>query len=146
MSVGRGTEFPFETFGSPELKGIAGCSFAFVPRSMPGALNPPLRDKTCYGEDLRTIPLEEIWENGIDPSYLIRTYQAYGRATGGGSFWGKPDGKGIYWIDRLSGSDALRTMVEEGKTAEEIKASWQEECRAFREQRKPYLLYEDIAD
>ena len=48
--------------------------------------------------------------------------------------------------DRLSGSDALRTMVEEGKTAEEIKASWQEECRAFRKQRKPYLLYEDIAD
>ena len=146
MSVGRGTEFPFETFGSPELKGIAGCSFAFTPRSMPGALNPPLRDKTCYGEDLRTIPLEEIWENGIDPSYLIRAYQAYGRTTGGGSFWGKPDGTGIYWIDRLSGSDALRTMVEEGKTPEEIKASWQEECRAFREQRKPYLLYEDIAD
>ena len=146
MSVGRGTEFPFETFGSPELKGIAGFSFAFTPRSMPGALNPPLRDKTCYGEDLRTIPLEEIWENGIDPSYLIRAYQAYGRTTGGDFFWGKPDGKGIYWIDRLSGSDALRTMVEEGKTAEEIKASWQEECRAFREQRKPYLLYEDIAD
>ena len=34
-------------------------------------------------------------------------------------------------------------MIEEGKTAEEIKASWQEELEAFKEQRRPYLLYKE---
>ncbi|MBR5115986.1 MAG: DUF1343 domain-containing protein [Lachnospiraceae bacterium] len=143
MSVGRGTDHPFEIFGSPQLAGLAGYSFSFTPESMPGAQDPPFRNETCYGADLRTVPIDEILENGVDPSYLVRAYRAWQEASGKGSFWGKPDRNGIYWIDRLSGSDALRIMVEEGKTAEEIKASWQDDIRTFREQRKPYLLYED---
>ena len=108
----------------------------------------------CAGADLREIPIEKIWSAGIDLSYLIEAYHAVQQTTppqqttsevffsSEVSFWGKPDGN-HYWIDMLSGSDELRTMIEEGKTAEEIKASWQEELEAFREQRKPYLLYEE---
>lgn len=40
-------------------------------------------------------------------------------------------------------SPNIRTMIEEGKTADEIKASWQEDIEAFKAQRKPYLLYEE---
>ena len=58
-------------------------------------------------------------------------------------FWGEPDENGIYWIDKLSGSDELRNMVEEGYSAEEIKASWQEDVEQFKELRREYLLYEE---
>ena len=143
MSVARGTEFPFEAYGSPYLKKVPGFDFTFTPRSMEGATNPPFINETCYGEDLRSVPIEEIWEDGVNPEYLVRAYQAYRQTGKSASFWGKPDKQGRYWIDKLSGSDALRKMVEEGKTAEEIKASWQEDIQRFREQRRPYLLYEE---
>ena len=59
------------------------------------------------------------------------------------SFWGSPDGQGRYWIDLLSGSAELRTMIEAGRTAGEIKAAWQDDIAAFKARRKPYLLYDE---
>jgi uncharacterized protein YbbC (DUF1343 family) len=32
-------------------------------------------------------------------------------------------------------------MIEEGASADEIKACWKEDVEAFKQQRKPYLLY-----
>ncbi len=143
ISVGRGTDFPFETYGSPYLKDVTGFDFSFTPKSMSGALEPPFMDETCYGVDLRTVPIDEIWKNGINPEYLVNAYNAYKETANEKTFWGKQYGKDVYWIDYLSGSDALRKMIEEGKTAEEIKASWQADINAFKAQRKPYLLYEE---
>ncbi len=143
MSVGRGTEFPFEVYGSPYLKDVPGFEFSFTPKSMSGALEPPFMDKACFGTDLRTLPADEIWMKGVNPEYLVTAYNAYKETSNEKSFWGTEYGQDVYWIDYLSGSDALRKMIEEGKTAEEIKASWQEDIDAFRLQRKPYLLYEE---
>lgn len=143
VSVGRGTEFPFEAYGSPDLESVEGFDFAFTPQSMSGALEPPFMNETCYGEDLRDKPIEEIWEAGINLDYLIRAYNACTQAAPQESFWGKPDNSGRYWIDKLSGSDRLRTMIEAGESAETIKASWQADIEAFKAQRKPYLLYEE---
>ena len=143
ISVGRGTEYPFEVYGSPYLEGTEGYDFTFTPRSMAGALEPPFMDEVCYGEDLRSVPIEDIWEAGINPDYLIRAYHACMETSPQESFWGIPDDQGRYWIDLLSGSAELRIMIESGKTAEEIKASWQDDIDAFKEQRKPYLLYEE---
>ena len=143
ISVGRGTDFPFEIYGSPYLEGIEGFDFTFTPRSMEGALEPPFKDEVCYGVDLRSVPIAEIWAAGINPEYLLSAYNAYMSTSPEESFWGSPNTKGLYWIDLLSGSDELRKMIDEGKTATEIKASWQEDIAAFREQRKPYLLYDE---
>ena len=140
-SVGRGTEFPFEAFGSPYFAGMEGFAFSFTPKNMAGALEPPFMDATCYGVDLREVPIEDIWEAGVNPAYLVQAYEAYVQTGREESFWGEPDENGRYWIDKISGSDALRTMVEAGKSAEEIKASWQDDVQRFEEQRKPYLLY-----
>ena len=148
VSVGRGTEFPFEIYGSPYLnedtfeptKGTA--PFTFIPQSMVGAHNPPFEGEECIGADLREIPIEEIWDSGINLTYLIDAHDAVKKATPEVGFWGKPTG-GHYWIDTLSGSSELRTMIEEGKTAREIKASWEEDLAAFKEQRRPYLLYKE---
>lgn len=141
VSVGRGTDFPFEAFGSPYLKDNKEFTFSFTPESIPGALEPPFLGETCYGRDLRSVPIEEIQAAGINLAYLVQMYQAYKETGQQESFWGKPYDDGLYWIDKLSGSDALRKMIEEGKTAEEIKASWQDEIKQFKEQRRPYLLY-----
>ena len=34
-------------------------------------------------------------------------------------------------------------QIEAGCTTEEIKAGWKDEIEAFKEQRRPYLLYEE---
>ena len=148
VSVGRGTEFPFEIYGSPYLDvdtfqpSEGTTPFTFVPQSLSGAQNPPFEGEECIGADLREIPIEEIWDAGINLTYLIDAYDAVKKATPEVGFWGNPTG-GQYWIDTLSGSDSLRKMIEEGKTSEEIKSSWQDELAAFKEQRRPYLLYEE---
>lgn len=143
MSVGRGTDFPFEAYGSPFLVGASGFDFIFTPQSMAGALEPPFMNETCYGVDLRPLSIEEIWENGVNPEYLISAYNAYKGTSNKEKFWGKSYGKDTYWIDYLSGSKDLRKMIEAGKTAEEIKASWQDDLSEFKELRKAYLLYEE---
>ena len=50
ISCGRGTAFPFQAFGSPDLPDKG---FNFIPESLPGAKNPPYLGVRCYGTDLR---------------------------------------------------------------------------------------------
>ena len=142
VSVGRGTEMPFEIYGSPYLNAEE-YPDSFTPQSMEGAAYPPFEGEECNGRSLREIPLEEIWANGINLDYLIEAYRDFTREHPDLDFFGNPKTTtGGYWIDLLSGSDALRTQIVAGKSAEEIKASWQDDINAFLEQRKPYLLYD----
>ena len=46
-----------------------------------------------------------------------------------------------YWIDKLSGSERLRTMIDAGASPDDIVGAWQEELAAFEARRRPYLLY-----
>lgn len=142
-SVGRGTEHPFEIFGSPWLEGAEGYDFTFTPEDMEGAHSPAFEGQTCYGKDLREIPLAQILEEHIHLNYIIDTYHSMQAQGAGGSFFGSPDGAGHCWIDYLCGTDQVRLMIEEGRSAEEISASWQEDVENFKAQRKPYLLYEE---
>lgn len=143
VSVGRGTSFPFEIYGSPYLKDEEDFLFSFVPESMSGAQNPPFEGENCYGKDLRNIPMEQIWEEQIHLDYLIDAYQAVHAGFPELSFFGTPDKQGRYWVDKLCGTDLVRRMIEEGRNADEIKQSWKSEIDLFKEQRKPYLLYEE---
>ena len=141
VSVGRGTMYPFEIYGSPLLKDAEGFDFTFEPQSMDGALTPPFEGETCYGKDLRQIPLEDIRSGGIRLSYIIDAFEAVRRLSPDAEFFGQPDDSGRYWIDLLTGTDKVRHMIEEGKTAEEIKETWQADIDFFLAQRRPYLLY-----
>jgi len=129
MSLGRGTDFPFQVYGHPNMKGKA---FSFTPRSVPGARNPPLLDRLCYGVDLRNIPDEEIWKNGFDLSHII---DAYNNMNMGGKFF-------TSFFEKLVGVDYVRKMIQEGKSAAEIRAMWKDDVEKFKRQREPYLLYE----
>jgi uncharacterized protein YbbC (DUF1343 family) len=130
MSLGRGTSFPFEVYGHPQYKGSG---FSFTPRSVPGAKNPPLLNKKCYGIDLREVPNELIWENKFNLSYVI---DAYNNLNMGEKFF-------TSFFEKLVGVDYIRKDIIAGKTAEEIRKKWAPDVETFKLQRKPYLLYEE---
>lgn len=130
MSLGRGTSFPFEVYGHPQYKGS---NFSFTPRSVPGAKNPPLLNKKCYGMDLREVPDKLIWENKFDLSYVI---DAYNNLNMGEKFF-------TSFFEKLVGVDYIRKDIIAGKPAEEIRKKWSCDVEAFKKQRKSYLLYDE---
>ncbi|MDE6197674.1 MAG: DUF1343 domain-containing protein [Muribaculaceae bacterium] len=128
VSLGRGTDMPFEVYGHPSMKGR---SFEFTPRSVAGAKNPPQLGKLCKGVDLRTVSEEDAIAQGINLEYLIDAYRDLGM---GDKFFRS-------FFELLIGRGDIRAMIEDGKSAAEIKATWQGDVEKFRRQRRPYLLY-----
>ncbi len=45
------------------------------------------------------------------------------------------------WIDKLTGSTQVRTMIDAGADTDEVVAGWQGELAAFRRKRREHLLY-----
>ena len=133
VSLGRGTDSPFEIYGHPDFKAEGEDLFTFTPVSMPGAKEPPQKDKLCYGRDLRGIPDEEIISKGLDLSYVIDAYNHI------------EEHEGFFrsFFELLIGRGDIRGMIEEGKTAEEIKATWAQDVEDFKVLRRKYLLYEE---
>ena len=129
-SLGRGTEFPFEVYGHPDIKGA---NFSFTPRSIAGAKHPPLLDKECHGVDLRQMPHEEIISKGFNLEYVI---DAYNRLGVGESFF-----KGFF--EKLVGVDYIRKMIVEGCSDAEIRVKWQGDVEQFKSLRQKYLLYKE---
>ncbi len=130
VSLGRGTDRPFEMYGHPAMKKSG---YSFTPQSLPGAKEPPQLGKLCYGVDLGGLDNEEIISRGIDLSYLIDAYNQVGL---GDKFFRS-------FFELLIGRGDIRKMIEDGRSAEEIKATWADDVAKFKEQRRPYLLYEE---
>ena len=128
VSLGRGTDKPFQVYGHPNMKGY---DFSFTPRSIPGAKNPPQLDRECYGRDLTQIPDDEIIAKGINLEYVIDAYRNLNL----------DDHFFRSFFELLIGNGKVRKMIKEGKSADEIKATWSEDIARFKEQRRPYLLY-----
>ena len=129
-SLGRGTDAPFEMYGHPQM---SGCDYSFTPRSVAGAKNPPLKDQLCYGVDLRGVDDEQIIANGFNLEYVI---DAYNRTNLGEQFFTR-------FFEKLVGVDYIRTMIMEGRSAQEIRARWQSDLEQFKTLRRKYLLYEE---
>ncbi|MCX6182284.1 MAG: DUF1343 domain-containing protein [Bacteroidetes bacterium] len=130
VSVGRGTEFPFETYGHPTYSDKG---FSFTPVPIKGkSMDPLLKGEQCFGKDLRAMNVDSLRTKGLDLSYLIDAYKNT-----------KSDNFFVFskFFDNLAGSDRLRKQIIEGKSEVEIRASWQEELNAFKEVRKKYLMY-----
>ena len=145
VSVGRGTDFPFEAYGSPFFAGISNYDFSFVPESMTGASNPSFLGEACFGKDLRGLAIEDVWSRQINLSYLVDSYHNCPKEIKS-DFWGMPDENGLFWIDKLSGSagaGSLRNLIIAGKSESEIKALWQDDIKRFKKERAAYLLYSE---
>ena len=130
VSIGRGTEFPFQTIGFPD---DSFGNFSFAPVSMQGAApNPKHKDLICYGQDLRV--LNAIPKFTLD--YLIRYRKRF-----------------IYFdnfmtrtsfFNLLAGNKELAYQIEQGLSEETISASWEPELSNYKTLRKKYLLYPDF--
>ncbi|SHE99297.1 Uncharacterized conserved protein YbbC, DUF1343 family [Mariniphaga anaerophila] len=130
VSVGRGTDFPFQVLGGlkPELG-----SFSFTPRSIPNAaVNPLNKDKTCYGVDLRNL-------QNVPPftlKFFLDFYHQYKNE--------KEFLTSERWLNQLAGTDALIQQIRQGLSEAEITESWQPELEQYKKMRKNYLLYPDF--
>lgn len=130
VSLGRGTDLPFQVYGHPNMKGY---NYSFTPRSVSGAKNPVQQDRLCYGVDLSKLSDKEIRARGIDLSYLIDAYKNLNM----------DDYFFRSFFELLVGTDYVRKMIKAGKSADEIKAMWKDDVEKFKIQRKPYLLYSE---
>lgn len=130
MSVGRGTCFPFETFGHPDLKGF---SFSFIPEKIPGmSLDPPFLGKKCFGLDLRNFYTEKPKLKGrLNLAWILMSYA---------NMYHNPDFFTPYF-DQLAGNATLRKQIIQGVSEQEIRASWNEGLNRFMTVRAKYLIY-----
>ncbi|MCD6011465.1 MAG: hypothetical protein K0Q79_1327 [Flavipsychrobacter sp.] len=134
VSVGRGTNIPFQQYGCPELEGKF--NYSFTPRSMVGAKKPPYENKVCYGEMVGGDEVEVLKElnNSFRLSWLIKAYNAY------------PDKDKFFnsFFVKLCGTSKLQREIKNGQSEASIRKTWQRDTEAFKRIRKKYLLYEDF--
>lgn len=132
VSVGRGTDKPFQQIGAPYFtEGPA----TFTPTANAGAKNPKYEGQKCQGFDLREFA--SFYIKGLGELYLYWLTEAYEMA---------PDKSAFFtgYFDTLAGTDKLRKDILAGKQPEAIRASWQQDIAAFKETRRKYLLYPDF--
>lgn len=128
MSVGRGTDFPFQVYGHPFLNQVV--EFKFTPKPNEGAKYPKLNDLDCYGYDLRETKVAE--GEGLNLSYVIEVYKLYAikQQFFNGSFF-----------KLLAGTTLLQQQIEDGLSEAEIKATWHSGLKKFKAERAEFLLY-----
>lgn len=126
MSVGRGTDFPFQVVGYPDP--VFG-SFQFVPQNKPGASTPKYMGKLCYGKDYRDLNRQFTFTIGE----VIEFYNLSGQHK---DFFND-------YFNKLAGNDELIRQIKAGLTEDEIRISWIEELNAYKKLRRKYLLYPD---
>lgn len=129
LSLGRGTSFPFQAFGSPDLPDRG---FSFIPESVPGAKNPPLLGVKCFGTDLRdAVKIKMVPKPELNLDWLISAYNDYPYKD---KFFNS-------YFDVLAGGPILREQIRKGMTAQQIRATWKEGLEKFGKIREKYLLY-----
>ena len=135
VSVGRGTDFPFQIIGSPTTKNL---KFRFMPHSMKGSDKHPLHQDTyCYGLNLSS---EKNIPKGFSLQYVIQFYNYFQNLTKHAEkdFFTRP-----HWFDLLMGTNQVRLNILKNKTEEQLRSAWQKKLNQYKEIRKKYLLYED---
>jgi uncharacterized protein YbbC (DUF1343 family) len=134
VSVGRGTDMPFEIIGKPDFKEN---DTTFMPRSIPGrAEEPPYMNQLCHGVRLTRFANDYI--KTINEIYLYWLIGFYKDEVNKDKFF-------TPFFDKLAGTDTLRKQIIEGKTPEEIRKSWKPGLDNFKKIRAKHLLYEDFS-
>ena len=132
MSVGRGTDFPYQVVGHPKLKNAA---FTFTPTPHPGAKTPLYNGQVCFGHDLHEFA-----------NLYIRDYKGIYLYWLMGCYKDMPDKSTFFnsYFEKLAGTSALRQQIINGTSEDAIRASWVPGILKFKIIRKKYLLYDDF--
>ncbi len=144
LSEGRGTTRPFELVGAPfldyhwgdrlnehRLPGVEFREAYFVP-----TFNKYV-DKTCAGVQVHVTDPRAYQPIRTAVAMLVEAKRYEDFTWRYDTF----DPERPYWIDKLSGSPRLRTMIDAGADADEVVGAWREEVEAFETRRRKYLLY-----
>ncbi|MBN31601.1 MAG: hypothetical protein CL845_06350 [Crocinitomicaceae bacterium] len=135
VSVGRGTQTPFECIGMP--KGIWG-SYAFTPQPIEGAAPRPKHEGTlCFGQNLRG--LGEAWmsaPSSFSWNYIPSYAKMWNGTNPGDAFITASNS-----LARLSGDRSLERVISGELEMRDFVESWLIDLRAFDVLRQPYLLY-----
>ena len=124
VSIGRGTDYPFQHFGAPYLES----NYSFTPKSGEGSRSPKHENIKCFGTDLR---FQGNFLTAINLNWLIKSYN---NCSNKEKFFNN-------FFDKLVGTDKLRLQIISGKTTKDIKGSWKEDLNKFKDVREKYLLY-----
>ena len=127
VSLGRGTETPFQVYGHPDMRG----SYTFTPKSTSGASKPLLEGQRCRGENL--VEYAHDYAHNANELHLEWIIEAYQQLKGKDFF--------IDYFRLLAGDKQLRRDIENGKSADEIRASWENDLESFKAMREKYLMY-----
>lgn len=129
VSVGRGTDKPFEVIGHPNY---SDASFKFTPKPIEGVtVNPPHKNTECNGILLSGYVDEIKASKKINLSLLINMYNDLNI---GEKFFNN-------YFDKLAGTDVLRKQIIDGKTEDEIRETWRSDIEKYKVVRKKYLIY-----
>ncbi len=128
VNIGRGTEFPFQVIGYPDS---TFGDFVFTPHAIKGmAMNPPQKDKKCYGVDLRETAGSD---NRFTLKYLLMFRNKF------------PKGTEMItrerWFNLLAGNSTLLEDIKKGLSENEIRSHWKDELDEYGKIRKRYLIY-----
>ncbi|MFN8295399.1 MAG: DUF1343 domain-containing protein [Chitinophagales bacterium] len=132
VSLGRGTDKPFQIYGSDLFPD--NLPYSFSPKSVDGAKNPPLLNKTCYGYDLSAIPLDTLRKQKFTLNYLLNAYKL---SKNKNNFFNS-------FFIKLAAKASLGVQIEKGMNEKTIKATWKTPLAKFKVIRKKYLLYKDF--
>ena len=134
FTAGRGTDWPFTIYGCPDASPDPSWPiFRFTPRSMPGALKPRYQSQECLGRNLRDLPFEDILRQGIDLRFVEDAF----RSVGSSPDFFQPNNA----FEKRVGVDWIARMLLDGFSSADIEARWQPDVEAFKDLRRPYLLY-----
>lgn len=133
VSIGRGTDFPFQVFGHPAFSEMP---FEFTPESRPGAsTNPPLKGKPCRGVDLRDYTTNYFFGlRQLNLSWLLYAYASFPHKE---KFFNS-------FFKLLAGNSTMQQQIEQGMDEQTIREAWQDDLKAFMKIREKYLLYPDF--
>lgn len=131
ISVGRGTDWPFQILGYTNP--VYG-SFTFTPGERHG-MSKHVEGKGTknYGVDLRGLNADN---QKFTLKYLLDFYQ---KTPDKSTFFARPE-----FFDKLAGTDQLRKQILAGESEDQIRASWEADLKIYKQMRKKYLLYTDF--
>ncbi|MFY7965927.1 MAG: exo-beta-N-acetylmuramidase NamZ domain-containing protein [Chitinophagaceae bacterium] len=142
ISEGRGTEHPFCIFGHPSF---SSSMYEFLPKPTVGAKEPKFKNTKCYGWNVFNNSDTVITQlhSQIQIKYIIEAYKMFADKE---SFFNKPKTNisTDYFFNKLAGNSDLMQQIQQNKTEQEIRNSWQKKLTVFKKIRKKYLMYPDF--
>ncbi|MBM3453148.1 MAG: DUF1343 domain-containing protein [Bacteroidetes bacterium] len=129
ISMGRGTDRPFEIYGHPKFDST---SFSFTPTPRIGSKTPPLMNQFCYGIDCVKENIFPLYSLDLRP--LINAKKLLNNRD---TYINSPS-----FFNKLAGNALLKQQIENDLSEEEIRASWKNDLESFKIIRAKYLLYD----